>query len=320
MSEEGRLDFADEQIALFVKAMQAASDGVGDASQANGEHARFGEWLASELSEALDGVIPTLKAALCYAVARPLHEYAAELGNSVLAVAPVSGSKSPVIVRMSAMALDCLVASALGGAPARSKNEARPVSRIELAIARVIACMIFSRLDLTFTKKGWSLKCDEVAVGSEPENIRRLPAGQMLTVVSVKVAHENALLDVAVSQDIAKAISAQDEEGAPAEESFAQGKSASIDEDGGRQTALPPVKIGLSAILCEDLIALDDILDWSLGESILLSVTTQAPVQLVANDVALFSAELGRMNGWMCVQIADAALEAGSELDAFRGR
>lgn len=195
----------------------------------------------------------------------------------------------------------------------------RPISRIELAIARVIAGRILDSIGKTFAGSGFIADRNDIAVVTQVEDLKRIPAGVAMTVVSAGLAagRETALLDVAVTHAMAASWQASANAGNAKSESPAQGKSPDMPEGEDKLAPLPAVKVGVSAILCEQMIPLDDILTWSVGEPILLGVAADAAVRLLANDVPLFMAELGRMNGWMCVKISNEALEIAP--DALTG-
>ena len=316
MSAPARAAFADEQIAMFVKAIQAAP---GSARQSAGNASKFAQLadlVVGTIPAALEGITPKTGLAVAGVTTVVLSDFAAQ-DPSVYAVANFDDEW--IILRMSARAFDWMVAASLGGSPQNTPDLSRPVSRIESAIARVIAGRIFNGIAETFGGYGFIADRNGISVATAPEDLKRIPADVGMTVISagLAVAGETAVFDVAVTPAIIASWQASADEENTSSDSPAQGKSPDMPEGEDRLAPLPAIKVGVSAILCEQVIELDDILKWSVGEPILLGVTADASVQLLANDVPLFMAELGRMNGWMCVKVSNEAVEIAP--DALTG-
>jgi len=316
MSGSARAAFASEQVAMFVKAIQVASGAARQSGDNASEFAQLADRMVAAIPAALEEITP--KAGLTVAGVKTvvLSDYAS---SDPSVYAATNFEDDWIVLRMSARALDWLVAASLGGVPQNTLDLSRPISRIELGIARVIAGRILDSIGKTFAGSGFIADRNDISIVTQVEDLKRIPADVAMTVVSagLAVGRETALLDVAITHAIA--VSWQESAGAgnANSESLAQGKSPVMTEGEDKLAPLPAVKVGVSAILCEQMIALDDILKWSVGESVLLGVAADATVQLLANDVPLFLAELGRMNGWMCVKISNEAVEIAP--DALTG-
>ena len=316
MSAPARAAFADEQIAMFVRAIQAAP---GSSRQSAGDASKFAQLadlVVGTIPAALEGITPKAGLAVAGVTTVVLSDFAAQ-ERSVYAVANFDDEW--IILRMSARAFDWMVAASLGGSPQNTPDLSRPLSRIESAIARVIAGRIFNGIAEAFAGHGSIADRNDISVVMVVEDLKRIPADVGMTIFSagLAVAGETAVFDVAVTPAIIASWQASADEGNANGESLAQGKSPDMTEGEDTLAPLPAIKVGVSAILCEQVIELDVILKWSMGEPILLGVTADAAVQLLANDVPLFMAELGRMNGWMCVKVSNEAVEIAP--DALTG-
>lgn len=308
MSGSARAAFASEQVAMFVKAIQAASGAARRSGDNASEFAQLADLMLAAIPAALEEITP--KAGLTVAGVKTvvLSDYAS---SDPSVYAATNFEDDWIVLRMSARALDWLVAASLGGVPQNTLDLSRPISRIELAIARVVAGRILESIGKTFAGSGFIADRNDIVIVTQVEDLKRIPADVGMTVVyaGLAVGRETALLDVAFTPAIAASWQKSAGTGNANSESLAQGKSPVMTEGEDKFAHLPAVKVGVSAILCEQMIALDDILKWSVGESILLGVAADATVRLLANDVPLFLAELGQMNGWMCVKISNEAVE-----------
>lgn len=316
MSGFSRAAFAGEQVAMFVRAIQAASGAARQSGDNASEFAPLADLVVAAIPAALEGIAPKAEFAVAGVKTAVLSDYAAPDG-SVYAAANFEDNW--IVLRMSARALDRLVAASLGGIPQDALDMSRPISRIELAIARVIAGRVFNSIGETFAGSGFIADHNDIAIVTQVGDLKRIPADVGMTVVSggLAVGRETALIEVAFTHAIAASWRASANAGNANSDSLAQGKSPDMTDGEDKFALLPAVKVGVSAILCEQMIPLDDILTWSVGEPILLGVTADAAVQLLANDVPLFMAELGRMNGWMCVKVSNEAVEIAP--DALTG-
>ncbi len=312
MSAPARTAFADEQIAMFVKAIQATPASARQSGANASNCAQLADLVAGAIRAALEEIMSKAELAVAGVKTVVLSDFAAK-DPSVYAVANFDDEW--IVLRMSARAFDWLVAASLGGSPRNTPDLSRPVSRIESAMARVIAGRIFNSIADTFAGYGFIADRNDISVVTAVEDLKRIPADVGMTVIStgLAVAGEMAVFDVAVTPAIIASWRASTGEENTNSESPTQGKSPDMPEGEDMLASLPAIKVGVSAILCEQVIELDDILKWSVGEPILLGVTADAAVQLLANDVPLFMADLGRMNGWMCVKVSNEAVEVAPD-------
>lgn len=307
MSATGQTAFADEQISVFVKALQTASRALNDSDN---DCAALAEIAVGAVKAGLEPIIAGSTPALFATRSERISGFVSAADTSVLAVA--GSAQGWFILRLSASALDTLVGEALGGMPENKPVGQRVISRVELAVARVVIAQILKQLSDTLGELNISLDGAEFVVGTQADVLGRFPPDMQLSVVSMQIDGGSTLIEIAANDSVVEACRLHSSSANESAASPTQGKSQVMESGETAQEPLPSVKVGVSAVLCEQLIDLDEILEWSLDMPVLLDVTTSSRVQVVANDIPLYRAELGRMNGWMCVQIWDDIFDTES--------
>lgn len=213
-----------------------------------------------------------------------------------------------VLVRMGGDALDWWVSSALGGAPAGAGPASRPISAVEARLGRVAVDLALQSLVRVLSSLDINADFHEGRVATHARDVPTVADDPWITVVTFGLsrAEDGPALDLVVSQELAADWSTVLVALADADDSAAQAKSPDKTWIDGMEAQLSAVSVPVEAVLCHQVVGLDDIASWSLGRTLPLDVTAAAPVRLVANGVPLVVGELGKRGGVLCVRIGAA--------------
>lgn len=307
MSSVNSASLTDEILKRLVSALSSESS-----EQPGGWDAQLATLLQAFVDEVTPGLQSVVPPVACKIASRRMERLSSSLDPAVPALYVLARQEEIggfVLLRFDSASLDWWLTQSLGGPPPENAEaERRPITGIAARVGRIAIDLALGSFVRVLSGLSLDVTFHECKMATEHADVPLPQDDPWVHCVALSLAPDapKIRLDILMSEPLVAQWCEAAKSKERIDDSATQAKSSDHRWSEGLAQQVDVVPVSADAVLCTQSIDLNDIATWQLGSLLILETTTERPIELVSNDVPLFSGVLGKMDGRLCVRLGNS--------------